>query len=180
MKNFLFSLLAGLVVAANAFAYSSGDAGDPNLTFRDVETKSVVKVDSVTGYDAAISKGHALFYEDGSGGLSGLYLVSRNYSGTYNTALASKVSACIASKDIATGNLAAFPCVTKGYVDYALYNTETNCPIVKGDYLCISDLSTSLGRLVPCASGITSPFVALEDKSGSGGAGTIKISVQSK
>lgn len=179
MKNFLLSLFAGLVVATNALAYTSAPSGDPNNGFRDVEYATVVKVDSVTGYDAAISKGHALFYEDGSGGLSGLYQVSRAYSGTQNTALASRVSACIAAKDVATGDLGGFPCVTKGYVDYAKYAAVTfHAPITKGGYLCISNSATSLGFLVPCASGVTSPFIALEDKS-STGTGTMKVRVVS-
>lgn len=178
MKNTFLVLIAGLVLAANAFAYSSAPAGDPNLGYADVEYKSVVKVDGVTGYEDAISKGHGVFYEDGTGGLSGLYKVSRNYSGTYNTALASKVSACIAARDVASGDTGAFGCVTKGYLDYAKYVSVTNMPITKGDYLCISNLATSLGLLVPCNTGITSPFVALESKGA--GTGTIKIAVQAR
>jgi hypothetical protein len=178
MKNFLYTTLAGLVLATNAMAFSSAPSGDPVLGFRDVETATVIKVDSVTGYDDAVSKGHALFFEDGVGGLSGLYQVSRNYSGTYNTALASKLSACIATKDVATGDVAGFPCAVKGYVDYALYSVAgIYDPISVGSYLCISDQATALGRLVGCASGVTSPFIALEAKTT--GSGSIKVRIVS-
>lgn len=181
MKSTLISIsLAALVLTSNAFGYSSAPAGDPVLGFRDVETKTVVKVDSVTDYDDAISKGHGLFYEDGTGGLTGLYTVSRNYSGTYNTALANKLTACIAAKDVATGDVGGFPCVTKGYVDYALYAAVTTYqPIAVGDYLCVSDAATSLGRLVKCDANLTSPFIALEAKSTTG-TGTMKVSVQNR
>lgn len=172
-------LLASLALAPQlASAYSSAPAGDPARGFRDTETKTVVKVDDETGYDDAISKGHALFYENGSGP-GELYTVSRNYSGTYNTAAASLVSACIASKDVATGDLAGFPCVTKGFVDYALYSQGVGSSIAVGTYMCISDLATSKGRLVGCGSGVTSPFIALEAK-GESTSGTLKIAIDSK
>lgn len=176
MKNFL-TLILGLVLSINAFAYSSGTSGDPAQGFRDFETKTVVK-SATDGYSAAISKGHALFYEDGSGIPTGLYTVSREYSGTYNTALATRsAEACIAAKDVATGDTAGFPCVVRGYVDYAIYSAVTlYAPIAVGDYLCISDQDTVKGYLVKCGSGVTSKFVALEAKSTTG-TGTIKVKI---
>lgn len=177
MKLFL-TIAASLVLSANAFAYSSGPAGDPVQGFRDVETKTVVK-SATAGYSDAISKGHAVFYENAA--ITGLYTVSREYSGTYNTALATRLNeACIAAKDVATGDVGGFPCVVKGYVDYALYSVDTvNTPINAGDYLCISDAATSKGRLVGCASGITSKFIALEAKAAVAD-GSIKVKVSER
>lgn len=177
MKALIISL--ALLTSSLAFAYQSAPAGDPNLGFRDVETKSVIKVDGVAAYEDAISKGMGLFYEDGTGSPAGLYKVSRNYSGTYNTAAASLVTACIAARDVATGDVAGFPCVTKGYVDYALYTVATGNAIAIGTYLCVDDLATARGKLVGCGSGITSPFVALEAK-GENTSGTIKVKVNSQ
>lgn len=176
MKLFLI-LALGLVLSANAFAYSSGVSGDPGQGFNDVETKVATK--SVTaGYSDAISKGNGLFYEVAD--LDG-HTVSRDYSGTYNTALATRAhQACIATKDVATGDVAGFPCVTKGYVDYALYSVATALtPITEGDYLCITDAATAKGKFVTCGSGITSDFIALESKAAVAD-GTIKVMVKSK
>lgn len=174
MKLF-FTLALSLVLSANAFAYSSGVSGDPGQGFVDVETK-VVKKSETAAYDDAISKGHGLFYENAA--LTGLYTVSREYSGTYNTALATRLNeACIAAKDVATGDAGGFPCVVRGYVDYALYSVDTvNTPITAGDYLCITDAATAKGRFVTCGSGITSKFIALESKAAVAD-GTIKVKV---
>lgn len=179
MKLFL-TLAVGLVLSVNALAYVSAPSGDPVLGFRDVETKTVVKSETAA-YSDAISKGHAVFYEDGSGIPAGLYTVSREFSGTYNTqASVLSAQACIAAKDVATGDVAGFPCVTKGYVDYALYSVASvNTPILKGTYLCITDAATAKGRLVPCASNVVSQFIALEDKS-SVADGTIKVRVDAQ
>lgn len=174
MKLFL-TLIAGLVLSINAMAYSSGVSGDPGQGFVDVETKTVVK-STTDGYSDAVSKGHALFYENAA--LTGLYTVSRDYSGTYNTALATRLNeACIASKDVATGDVGGFPCVIRGYVDYAIYSAAPGTYITAGDYLCISDVSTSKGHLVKCGSGITSKFIAIEDKVATVTGGTIKVKV---
>lgn len=174
MKLFL-TLTLGLALSVNAFAYSSGVSGDPVQGFRDVETKTVIKSETA-GYSDAISKGNALFYEKAA--IAGLYTVSMDYDGTYNSqAAVSAHNACIATKDVATGDVAGFPCVTKGYVDYALYDAVASfAPIAIGDYLCISDEATVKGRLVKCGSNIVSKFIALEAKS-STGAGTIKVKI---
>lgn len=174
MKNLLILALVALF-GTNAFAYDSAPSGDPGQGFVDYETKTVVKSETA-GYSDAISKGHGLFYENAA--LTGLYTVSREYSGTYNTALATRLNeACIAAQDVATGNVGGFRCVTKGYVDYALYSVNTvNCPITAGDYLCITDAATAKGRFVTCGSGVTSKFIALESKSAVAD-GTIKVKV---
>ena len=175
MKLFL-TLALSLLLSVDALAYSSGVSGDPGQGFVDYETKTVVKSETAA-YSDAVSKGHALFYENAA--LTGLYTVSREYSGTYNTALASRLNhACIATKDVATGDVGGFPCVVRGYVDYALYSVDSvNAPITAGDYLCITDAATAKGRLVTCGSGVVSKFIALESKA-SVADGTIKIKVQ--
>lgn len=183
-KNFLlFALLAAFAVPAHA--YEDGGTGDPTLGFRDNETKTVVKLDSVAGYDDAISKGSALFYEDGTGalGASFLYKVSRNYSGTYGTVLASRYHACIATKNVATGVLSGFPCVVGGYVDYALFSKSTGQAISIGDALCVSNLATSRGTLVLCPTAVTTgQFVSLENKNDANPntGGVLKVRVSSK
>lgn len=177
MKKY-FAVLVALFVSVNAFGYSSPAGVDPAVGGYDVETKSAVKSEA-SSYSDAISKGHALYYSENE--LTGLYKVSRYYSGAGNDAASVKRAACIAGRDVATGDTATFPCVTKGYVDYALYAAVAapGAPIAVGDYLCISTQATALGRLVPCASGVTSPFMALEAKTTTG-TGTMKISVNSK
>lgn len=174
------TLILGLALfALKANAYTSAPSGDPVLGFRDVELRTVAKVDSVAGYDDAITKGMGVFFEDGTGDPSSGYKVSINYSGTYNTAIASKFSACIAARNVATGDLGGFPCAVKGYVDYALYSAVTlSAPIAIGDYLCISDQASVMGRLVKCGSGITSPYISLETKSTTG-TGAIKVQIVS-
>jgi len=176
MKLFLTLALSALL-SASAFAYVSAPSGDPGQGFVDVEFKVAVKSETA-GYSDAVSKGHGLFYEVAD--LDG-YTVSREYSGTYNTALATRAhQACIASKDVATGDVAGFPCVVKGYVDYALYSVASvNTPITEGDYLCITDAATAKGRFVTCGSGITSQFIAMESKA-SVADGTIKVKVGEK
>lgn len=179
----LFSILSlglalSLFAAGNARAFSSAESGDVNQGFVDAETRSVKKA-TADGYSDAISKGMALFFEDGSGGVTGLKTVSRVYSGTDNTALATRLAeACIASRDVATGDEGSFACVNRGYVDYAYYAAVTfHAPITKGGYLCISDAATSKGYLVPCASGVTSKFIALEDKSTTGTGSNLKVKI---
>lgn len=179
MKTTLTFILA-MVLPLAAHAYESGLSGDPNLGFRDAELQTMVKVDGVAGYQDAITKGMGIFYEDGTGDPSSGYKGSINYSGTYNTALAQKLTACIAARSVASGDLGGFPCVSNGYVDYALYSAVASpgAPIAIGDYLCVSNLATSLGRLVKCGSGIISPFIALEAKTATA-SGAIKIRVVS-
>ena len=74
----LFSILSlglalSLFAAGNARAFSSAESGDVNQGFVDAETRSVKKA-TADGYSDAISKGMALFFEDGSGGVTGLML----------------------------------------------------------------------------------------------------------
>lgn len=180
MKTFAFVLLAALALTGKAMAFYSGQSGDPNLGFRDVEFGTVEKTDSQAGYDDAITKGMGVFFEDGVNGASGGYKVSINYSGTYNTATASLVTACIAARNVATGDTGGFPCVVKGYIDYALYSKATGMGIAVGGYLCVSNQATAKGRLIPCGSSVTSPFVALEKKDDTAAnTGSIKIRIVS-
>jgi hypothetical protein len=177
MKTTLILALALFALKANA--YTSAPSGDPNLGFRDVEYMTVEKVDSVTGYDDAITKGQGVFFEDGAGSPADQYHVSRIYSGTYNTAAAVKVTACIAARNVATGDTGGFPCVVKGYVDFAKYIQGHGAAIAIGTYLCVDDLTTAPpGTLVGCASGVSSQFIALEAKS-EDTSGTIKVRVVS-
>lgn len=170
--------LALALFSANAHAYLSASGNDPANGSYDTETKVAVKSEAST-YSDAISKGHALYYSESE--LTGLYKVSRYYAAASGeTATAAKWIACIAARDVATGDVAGFPCATKGYVDYALYSAVASfAPIQLGSYLCVGNSDTVRGRLVVCGSGVTSPIVALEAKT-STGSGTIKVSIQSK
>lgn len=170
-----YLLLAAIVLLPiNAKAYVSASGNDPRVGGYDVESKSVLK-SVVATYSDAISKGHALFYADTE--VAGSYIVSRYYSGTYNTAKASNLSACIASRDVATGDVAIFGCQTRGYVDYARYDATGS--IAVGDFLCIGTAASVKGVLVPCAANIRSPFVALEAvQSGTGS--DLDVLIQSK
>ncbi len=179
MKLFL-TLIVGALLSVNAFAYSSAESGDVGQGFRDYETKTVVK--SVTAlYSDAITKGDVLFYSDASGELAGLYTVSKYFGGTPNAALATRTyEACVAKKDVATGDVGGFPCVVKGYVAEAAYDVvATATQIAVGDYLCISNAATAKGKLVACASGVTSKFIALEAKAATA-QGFIKVKVDEK
>lgn len=159
-----FLLMLALALPLNAQAYVSASGNDPRVGGYDVESKSAVKSETAL-YSDAISQGHALFYDENS--FAGAYLVSRYYSGTYNTQAASNLQACIASRAVATGDVATFGCVTRGYVNYARY--DATAPIQVGNYLCIDTAASVKGVLVSCASGVTSAFVALEQKtSGTG------------
>lgn len=166
MKNILLAI--ALFLGANsAHAYVSNQGTDPAVGGYEIEYKSAVK--STTDlYSDAISQGHGLFYDEND--YVGLYKVSRYSSKTINNAASMKFAACIASKDIATGNTGLFPCVTRGYVDYARYVVATNSTIAAGDYLCIGTAASNKGSFLPCGSGVITQFVALEAKtSGSTG-----------
>lgn len=173
MKAFVTGFLA-LFVSISAYAYYSAQGNDPTLGNYDTEYKVAVKSETDT-YSDAISKGHGLYYSENE--LTGLYKVSRYYSGAGNTQASAAVQACVAARNVATGDVAGFPCVTKGYVDYARYDATS--PIAKGEYLCVGTAATVRGVFVDCASGVISPFVALEAKT-SGTGSDLKISVQSK
>jgi hypothetical protein len=171
-----YLLLAALVLLPiNAKAYVSASGNDPRVGGYDVESKSVLKSEVAT-YSDAVSKGHALFYADTE--LAGAYIVSRYYSGTYNTAAANNLSACIASRDVATGDVAIFGCQTKGYVDYARY--DATIAITIGDFLCIGTAASVKGVLVTCAANIRSPFVALETKAPGTSGTDLDVLIQSK
>lgn len=174
MNKLILTMGLALVFSANALAYVSASGNDPRVGGVDVEYKSAVKSETAL-YSDAISKGHALFYDENS--FASAYLVSRYYSGTYNTQATSNLQACIASRDVASGDLQTFGCVTKGYVDYARY--DATAPWLKGTYLCIGTAASVKGVLVGCASGVTSQFVALEDKA-SGSGSDLKVLVQGR
>lgn len=172
MKYFILAL--ALILPIQAQAYVSASGNDPRVGGYDVESKSVLKSEVAT-YSDAISQGHALFYADTE--LTGAYVVSRYYSGTYNTAAANNLSACIAQRDVATGDVSIFGCATKGYVNYARY--DATLAIGVGDFLCIGNAATVKGVLVACAANIRSPFVALEAKA-SGTGSDLDVLIQSR
>lgn len=171
----ILALLMSVFLATPALAYLSANGNDPNLGSYDAETKVAVKSETAT-YSDAISKGHALYYSENE--LTGLYTVSRYYSGTANAAGAVAYQACIAGRDVATGDVAGFPCVTRGYVDYALYDSRVGAEVTKGGYLCIGTAATVKGKLIACAANVVSRFISLETKSAGSGS-DLKVRVQS-
>jgi len=175
-------LILALVLAfgftADAHAYLSASANDPSAGSYDTETKVAVK-SALATFSDAIEKGHALFYSEDE--LTGLYKVSRYHSlASGETAAAAKFIACIAARNVATGDTAGFPCATRGYVDYAKYKAvETVEAIALGGYLCVGTTASAKGVLIPCAANVVSPIVALEAKTATG-SGTIKVMINSK
>jgi len=173
MKKYLVILIAGLV-SANALAYVSLQGNDPNLGAYDSEYKSAVKSETAL-YSDAISKGHGLYYDENS--YTGLYKVSRYSTLTYNAAAATPFIAGIAGRAVATGDTAAFPLVTRGYVDYAKYDATGG--IAVGGFLCVGTAASVKGILVPCAASVTSGIVSLEAKSsGTGSDLKVKLNLQ--
>jgi hypothetical protein len=173
MKKYLMILVAALV-STNALAYVSLQGNDPNLGAYDSEYKSAVKSETAL-YSDAISKGHGLYYDENS--YTGLYKVSRYSVLTYNAAAATPFIAGIAGRAVATGDVAAFPLVTRGYVDYAVYDATS--PIAVGGYLCVGTAASVKGVLVGCDSGVTSGIVSLEAKaSGTGSDLKVKLDLQ--
>lgn len=163
MKS-LFAVLVGLFAVVSANAYYSAQGNDPALGSYDTEYK-VAKLSETATYSDAISRGHALYYSENE--LTGLYVVSRYYSGTDNAATAVPFQACIAARAVATGDVGGFQCATKGYVDYAIY--DATAPVLKGGYLCVGTAATVKGKLIACNSNVVSKFISLEQKlSGSG------------
>ena len=174
MKYLLIGLLS-VFLGLNAHAYVSTQGVDPAVGGVDLEYKSAVKSETAS-YSDAITKGHGLFYDEND--FAKAYKVSRNYAAANgNSALGTKFAACIAARDVATGDTATFPCVTKGYVDYAIYDATQ--PIVLGDYLCIGSAASVRGKLITCGAGLISPFMALEAKA-SGTGSTLKVLVNGR
>jgi len=172
MKKYLVILVAALV-STSAFAYVSPQGTDPNLGNYESEYKSAVKSETAS-YSDAISKGHGLYYDLNS--YTGLYKVSRYSTATANAATGVLFHACIAGRAVATGDVAAFPCVVRGYVDYARYDATS--PIAIGGYLCIGTAATNKGVLIGCDSGVTSGIVSLETKaSGTGSDLKVKLHI---
>jgi hypothetical protein len=172
MKKFL-TILALLVFPAAAFAYTSHQGTDPRLGNFEYEVKTAQK-SSTADYNAALAKGSALFYSTATGELAGLYKVSAHTASGATTATALPYQACIATRAVATADTSLFPCVTRGYVDYALYSAAVDA-IVAGDYLC----PNGSGVLVKCTAGVVSRFIALEAKS-SGTGSNLKVRVRSE
>lgn len=169
----LFLLLA-LVVSADAYAYTSASGNDPVAGSYDVESKVAVKSETAL-YSDAISKGHALYYQEDA--LTGLYVASRYYSGTANAASAVPFQACIAQRAVATGDTGGFPCATRGYVDYGIYDATS--PIAAGGYLCIGTAASVKGKLIGCAANVVSKFISLETKA-SGTGSDLKVRILSE
>lgn len=162
MKLILALVLA--LAASNAHAYTSASGNDPTAGSYDAEVKVAVKSEAAL-YSDNILKGQALHYSENE--LTGLYKVSKYYSGTSNATTAVPYQACIARRDVATGDVAGFPCVVRGYVDYAYY--DATAPIFAGNYLCIGTAASVKGALIDCNTSVTSRFIALENKlTGSG------------
>lgn len=173
MKS-LFAVLVGLFAVVSANAYYSSQGNDPNLGSYDTEYKVAVKSETAS-YSDAISRGHALYYSENE--LTGLYKVSRYYSGTANAATAVPFKACIAARAVETGDVAGFPCVTKGYVDYARYDATAG--FAKGKYLCVGTAATVKGVLIACDTNVVSKFISLETKA-SGSGSDLKVRVLSE
>lgn len=169
-----YLVLAALVFSANAHAYLSASGNDPENGSYDTETKVAVKSEEAT-YSDAISKGHGLYYSENE--LTGLYVVSRYYSGAGNDAASAKLIACIAGRDVATGDVAGFPCAVRGYVDYAIYDATSS--ISKGNYLCVGNAATVKGKLINCNANVVSPIVSLEGKA-SGSGSNLKVMLLNK
>lgn len=170
----LFAILGLLLIGANAHAYTSASGNDPNLGNYDVESKVVVKSEAA-GFSDAITQGHALYYSEDE--LTGLYKVSRSFTGTANAATAVPYQACIAGRDVATGDVAGFPCYTRGYVSGVAY--DATAAIAEGGYLCVGNASTNKGKLLACNTSVVSKFVALEAKA-SGSGTDLKVRVLSE
>lgn len=173
MKS-LLAVFVGLFAVVSANAYYSAQGNDPNLGSYDTEYKVAVKSETAT-YSDAISRGHALYYSENE--LTGLYKVSRYYSGNAMAAAAVPYQGCIAARAVETGDVGGFACVTKGYVDYARYDA-TN-PIAKGSYLCVGTAATVKGVLIACGTSEQSKFISLETKS-SGSGSDLKVRVVSE
>lgn len=168
------TLLIALLVSADAFAYTSAQGNDPNLGNYDTETKVVVKSETAT-YSDAITRGHGLFYSEDE--LTGLYKVTRTNANNGYESAAQPYTACIAARDVETGDVAGFPCVTRGYVDYAIY--DATAPILEGGNLCVGSAATVKGKLISCGSGVSGRFISLEQKM-SGSGSNLKVRVRSE
>lgn len=173
MKLYLIAALA-LIVGVDAQAYTSPSSVDFAVGGVEVEARAAVK-SSTDLYSDAITKGHGLYYSENE--LTGAYKVSRYSAEVANSAAAAKLIACIAGRDVATGDTASFPCVTRGYVDYAKY--DATAAIAKGGYLCIGTAASVKGVLLACDTNVVSPIMALEAKA-SGAGSDLKVLVQSR
>lgn len=173
MKLIALALLfVGL--STNAHAYLSASGNDPSAGSYDAETKVAVKSETAL-YSDAITKGHALYYSENE--LTGLYKVSRFYSGNGFAVANVPFQACVAARDVATGDVAGFPCVVRGYVDYGIYDATS--AITVGGYLCVGTAATVKGKFIACGSGVISKFIALESKA-SGTGSNLKVRVLSE
>jgi len=170
----ILALALSLCLGTPAHAYLSASGNDPSSGSYDTETKVAVKSE-VALYSDAIAVGQGLYYSETE--LTGLYKVSRFYSGTGFDAASAKQVACIAARAVATGDTAGFPCVTRGYVANAIYDAAA--PILVGNYLCVGTAASVKGKLISCGASVVSPFVALEAKA-SGSGTDLEVSVESK
>ncbi len=178
----LTALFLALILPSVAGAYVSNQGADPANGSYESEYKSAQK-STTASYSDAISRGHGLFY-DITNTAAGAYSVSRYNSGSYNTAAVQNLVACIARRDVATGDTSVFPCVTRGYVDYARYAVHSGLAgagaLAAGGYLCVNTADTGKGVLVPCGSGIVSNIISLEAKSANTSGSDLKVLIQSR
>lgn len=131
MKNVTFYLLVALLMPLTSFAYNQG-VGDPQNGSYGREYK-IVRKSTTDGYSLAITKGMVLSYD--------LDNIADGYTVTAvnnNNALGANKIACVAEKAIATGDTGQFRCITKGFVDFLLFDASSNA-ISVGEKLCASD-----------------------------------------
>lgn len=167
MKKFL--LLTLMLLSLDAKAYNTNGGSNPPGGSPDWETKNVVK--SVTsGFSDAISRGDILIYDTVNSNDG--YTVTRVANN--DVATAARI-ACIAIKDIATGNTGLVPCLTKGWVDFLKYSL-TSGQIISGQKLC----SSSTGAAVPCAACVNNGLDTNDCRLGSATANSPITSFQSK
>ena len=184
MIYFLVAIASLALLVSSAWAYESPQGIEPvyvpgstNLSAQgqnswEYEYKSAQK-DAIagSGFDVAIAKGGALYYDTNY--LGGAYTVTPYGGGTGkfagNDQVSANMIACIAGRIVATGDSTFFPCITRGYVDQASYDGTGG--IVIGGSLCIGTQASTVGNLIPCASGVVSPIKALKAvSSGTGNA----------
>lgn len=155
----LIVLALAVFLSANAFGYSTPVGSDPIQGTHDQEFKQIVK-STVSGESSSITRGNVLSYAAVVDG----YTVTR-IGAAATSVTGQALVACIAARDVATGNVNYVPCVTKGFVDFLKY--DATVAIVAGAKLCTNTEGVAVACNNPAAS--ASSIIALEAKaSGTG------------